>query len=410
MTDSGRSPSGRGAARASARQAAQKASFLDVFARGFSLPLLGVFAIAGGLFGWATRPPAEAAAAADPADPADPAPDGPPGVAPLPVGGATPADVEERLRAGELDTAYAWARRSGHAELAARAYLLRELAAVIEPSPIRAAETLVRAEAADGAVYLGAPVPGAQGADLIVLACPDGSRAELTAAEVVRTEELGPDAGRRALEVAIRSERSAMGPEPSGLAIHHLAHQAFACGLGDLGVELLEEALATREGPILIDMFGTGDVERLHTCRRAVFGAALADEPTEAVDLASLPDEDPAPTPDPSEPAADVTPPSPPPPPAAEPTPSALEQDPMWQEANDFYRRGTSLYRRTFGASIRDGAPQVKAALREFREAQDLLDALVDAYAGADRREIERRLQELNSLVLDCTKRLGAYD
>jgi len=103
-------------------------------------------------------------------------------------------------------------------------------------------------------------------------------------------------------------------------------------------------------------------------------------------------------------PEPDVPREEPPEPPQQDP----LLSDPIWKEADAAYRSGLELYRGSFGISLRASAPAIKAALKEFRRAQDHLDRLVGTHR--DHHLLERRQQEVAKLVLDCMKRQRVYD
>jgi hypothetical protein len=126
------------------------------------------------------------------------------------------------------------------------------------------------------------------------------------------------------------------------------------------------------------------------------------------------PEPEPEPEPEPDPVAEEPLEPTPPPP-ATDPdrivqmhADEKVLTSPQWRAADTAYRTGLELYRSAFDTSVQRAAPTVRAALAQFRQAQDLLDALGQHMPeAADTYEVERRLVELNALVLDCTKRLG---
>jgi hypothetical protein len=77
--------------------------------------------------------------------------------------------------------------------------------------------------------------------------------------------------------------------------------------------------------------------------------------------------------------------------------------DRRWREAEISYRAGLDLYRGSFGVSAKISNAAVRGAMKEFQGAQDSLNALLNMYP--EHPMIERRLQELNQLVIDCMKR-----
>ena len=85
-----------------------------------------------------------------------------------------------------------------------------------------------------------------------------------------------------------------------------------------------------------------------------------------------------------------------------------LFRDPAWIEAESAYRSGLELYRGSFGVSPRSAAISIRAALKEFRNAQDQLDRLYTAYP--DHYMVEQRQQEVAKLVIDCIKRQRVGD
>jgi hypothetical protein len=369
---------------------------LHDFAQGFSAPLVGIFVLGGLAFGVATAPTAPAGPGADatpaPTPGATPTPSQPSGglrpdeadLTPPPAGGASASDVRARLAAGELRLARAWAREAGLAELHEEAHLLWSLTRSVREGPFAKAERFLLVDETLGAIrqetddaYWIEPIEGGE---------------EAIEKDRRGLRELDRDAGLAELARSLQASRR---DASNGLALHRLAFLAFRAGLRDLGVEVLRAALLTAEGPILVDMFAGSDdreLDRLHRARDL-----LAGEDVEPLVLAE-------PVPSPVDTAQ--------PPPTAAPAPSAsadpLDQDASWRQAEAAYRQGLELYRSAFSASITAGSPAVRQAMTQFRQAQDLLDPMIDGgWDGRARQRIERRLIELNSLVLDCTKRLG---
>lgn len=425
---------------------------LHIMAEGFSAPLVGLCVLAGALVALAGResPAAGPSPTTTERAGAQPGPGPASGTQPGPQGGAqddalparpaTAAELEELLAGGAFARAEAWARASGAAlePFADRAQLFDSLTRGIKPGPL-AGKQVLRVTTLQGEVVLG--VSTNESADRLTLMLTDGRERTLQRAQIRQRDPLAPDAARRALDDALRRERGALGVRPPGLALHRLAHQAFASALRPLGAQLLVEALRTPEGQIIVDMFGTGDVDRLHASRRALLGLPPA-EPVAPV--AALPPEprpdappprpgpapapirqprpDPEPEPTPDEPQGD-----PGPAPVRDPEPlrpderpdeyrppapiGSLDEvfaHPNWGAADTAYRTGRQLYRSSFDASLNLASPSVRAALSQFRQAQDLLDRLCrELPVAASSHEVERRVVELNALVLDCTKRLG---
>jgi hypothetical protein len=424
----------------------RESTVLQILAEGFSAPLVGLCALAGVLVALAGRESPAAGPAPSTTErvvkqPGTGAPDEAPAETTggvdeaLPARPAAPAEVEELLAQGEFARAERWARASGPAlePLALRAQLYEALTRGIKPGPL-AGKQLLRVTTLQGDVVLGAATN--ESADRLTLMLTDGRERTLQRAQLRQREPLSPDAARRALDDALRRERGALGVRPPGLALHRLAHQAFASSLRPLGAQLLVEALRTPEGQIIVDMFGTGDVDRLHAARRALLGlppaepvgpvAALPEptrpdprpEPTRPDPRPDVPEpepeplhEDPEPEPDPG-PAQDPLRPDQRPDEYRPPVPAgsldAIFDHPNWGAADTAYRTGLQLYRSSFDSALNVASPSIRAALAQFRQAQDLLDRLCRVLPdAADSHEVERRVVELNALVLDCTKRLG---
>lgn len=360
---------------------------LQDFAQGFSPPLVVTFFVAGLGYGLVTAP-SSAAPGTDPGAPTgSPTPGGgstgPAGATPS----ASPDEIRGLLAQGELRRARDLARAAGLAELHEQANLYVSLTSTIREGAFAKAKTFLVSPDDLGAVrqetdeaYWIEPMHGGE------VAVPKDD-----AGRVVARDE--------AIALLQERLRAAQREADNGLAVHRQAFLAFRAGLRGLGVELLEAALRSKEGPILVDMFaGGGELARLHQARDRLAGEAGAPPPP------------PIPTPTPAQPDEPA---QPAPTPVVTPAPSAdpLDQDPAWTRAEASYREGLELYRGAFSASVEAGAPAVRASLQKFRAAQDLLDPLLEAgWDAAAQQRIERRYMELNSLVLDCTKRLGTGD
>lgn len=371
---------------------------VERFARGFSAPAVLLALAAGGLTGWLTREPA--GAAVSPPRPTVPAPEGevpatdepaeeeaPPG----PEGRATRAEVQELIRRGELRRARTAAEAAGYEDLGERAALLLALTENVVLGPWGQAETGLRCALRDGKVVLGAAL--SDEGEALELETWDGERLVLAKGDVTERKGLRGGEKTRALAEALAQARAALGAEPSGLSVHRLAFFALRGGDRESGVRLLIEALTSREGRILVDMHGSGDFPRLHRAREALAGEPGSQPPP------------PRPTPTPTPAPVPVEPEEEPPPEPARPSADPLMRDPDWQRVEALYRQGIGLYREAFGASIREGAAEVKQALARFQQAQELLERLIDRHPGDE--QIERRMIEINSLVIDCHKRLG---
>lgn len=407
---------------------------LGMLAEGFSGPLVFVAALVGVGGALLTRPAPAAPSGGDDAPPplvvtevgpATPATDEAPGEE-VPPTGATAAEVEALLAAGDHERAERWATASGRAPLAVRARLLASLAKGGPPGPV-ARGPVVQVTTLDGAVHLGAV--RAEDDGQLVLIGRDGHEVRLQRAQVRERKALDPAAAARALDQALLADRRALGDAPSGLVLHRLALQAFSCGARSVGTTLLVDALVSAEGGIIVDMFGEGDVEALHRAREALVkaraGGATAEPDTEVVAVAT-----PTPRPDratdrpPPRPSTSRPPPRPrPDEPGPGPEPSTDEHvetvyvnsvdddvvaHPTWVASDAAYRTGLELYRKGAALPIQSAAPSVRGAMRQFRLAQDLLEKLsTEMPESPDTFHFGRRIQELNSLILDCQKRLG---
>ncbi|MCO5166362.1 MAG: hypothetical protein M9894_08360 [Planctomycetes bacterium] len=402
----------------------REATALQVLAEGFSPPLVGLCVVAGVVLALAgrERPPVDPDPAPPPrttdalgvddpgASPAAPGDEGDP------PGPATPAEVAALLDAGDFARAERRARAAGLDLLAERAHLLEVLTRGVKPGPLAGAAQVVRVTTVEGEALIG--VVASEAADRVTLLLRDGREQTLPRAQVRQREALAPEAARRALDEALRRDRATLGPRPPGLALHRLAHHALAADLRGLGGRLLLEALRTPEGQVIVDMFGVGDVDRLQAARRRLAEApAPPPDPGEETPgpIAALPEPSPAPaTPAPTIPAPVTPPPRPQPPPEPE-RPRQVDREaihahPSWRAADTAYRTGLQLYRSAFDAPEGAAAPSIRAAMAQFRQAQDLLDRLIRELAdAADSYDVERRAVELNALVLDCTKRLGTH-
>lgn len=374
---------------------------IERFARGFSAPFVLLALLSGGVTGWVTREPvAIAQVPPPPATPPDaetppdaPSPDTPPPDAePSGPAATTRASVEALIAAGQLREARDAARAGGFADLEERAALLLAFTENVVLSGFGQADAALLVTLDDGREVLG--VPQGEAGGTLELETWDGEKLALTKPSIQQRKTLRGREKAQALGQALTQARAALGAQPSGLSVHRLAFLALRGGDPASGTRLLLEALATQEGRILVDMFGSGDFALLHRAREALTGGASPPppppqrpvEPTPA-----LPDPDPEPEP--------VTP--APPPRNADP----LERDADWRRVEAQYREGLGLYRQAFGDSIQAGAPLVKGALKRFQQAQELLERLLDRYP--DEQRVEQRMIELNTLVLDCNKRLG---
>ncbi|RMG15952.1 MAG: hypothetical protein D6731_07290, partial [Planctomycetota bacterium] len=287
-------------------------SLLAYLSEGFLLPLVGLAVLAGGLVGVVQHlrapgpppPPPERVADGGATGATSSASADSPGAgrenAPRPEGGladgtrpqhkparpaeADPGDAEElpRSRAGvrallergAFDRARRAARALGARDLEDEALLFASLTAHLSPGPLAGAD-LLRLETPDGPL-LGRPGP--EDPDAWVLETLDGDTRRVPRSEVRGSELLHGEAARSALDAELRRRREALGDAPSGLALHRLAYLAFACGRRALGAAFLADALRSEEGAILVDMFGEGDLPRLHAARRALAGLP-AEEP-----------------------------------------------------------------------------------------------------------------------------------
>jgi hypothetical protein len=366
-----------------------QAGFLQVFADGFSLPFVGLCALLGVGFGVATHHPSA---------PSEQQPDDGDGSGSGPHAGPNGGDdgredprqlesaseVQAALERGEFQRARDAARAGGYAELHERAQLFLALTRLNRPGPFATGEDFARITV-DGASLVG--VPRIEGSEFYLVLV-DGQEVEVGRSSAETREPVSREDALRSASNELRATRVAMGDGVSGLAIHRLAFLAYSAELKELGTSLLTEALKSEEGAILVDMFGEGDFAALHRARNR---------------LAGLPAEPPPPVapiqPDPVRP--DPVRPDPRPQPAGD----DLLDDPTWREADLAYRSGLELYRGSFEQSIRAATPAVRAALREFRRGQGLLNQLLDRHS--DDQRLENRMIELNALIIDCTKRQG---
>lgn len=375
---------------------------IERFARGFSAPAVLLALVAGGVTGWITREPAGAAVpppgpAAGGSKPTEPDPTEEPDeeTPPEPVARLGREELERLIRVGELRQARQQAEASGHDDLAERAALLLALSENIVLGSWGQAETALRCGLRGGKVVLGTPL--SEAGDTLELEAWDGERQAIPRPTIEERKTLRGAEKARALSEALAQARDGLGSDPSGLSIHRLAFLAFRGGDRPNGVRFLVEALASRDGRILVDIHGSGDFALLHRAREG-----LASE---------RPGGDPPPTPRPPPPPTPRPEPAPVrPEPEPEPEPptaggDALTRDPDWRRVEALYREGIGLYRDAFGSSIREGAPQVKKALTRFQQAQELLERLLDRHPGDG--QVEQRMIEVNSLVIDCHKRLG---
>lgn len=377
---------------------------VERFARGFSAPVVLLALVGGAVTGWATRGPEVAGPAPAPTTPAPP-PVAPPEELPGEQGGeqpgpqpapaATRADVEALLARGELRGAREQAQAGGFADLAERASLLLAFTENVVLGAWGQADAALRLTTREGKTVLGT-LEREQGGTLELVTW-DGERQALARDAIQERTILRGAEKARALGEALRAAREALGASPSGLAVHRLAFLAFRGGDAASGTRLLIEALSSGEGTILVDMFGSGDFALLHRARQALVGGGAAPPP---------PPPPPPVRPDP-EPITSPPPPDEEPPPRPRPDPARdpLERDPDWRRTETLYQEGLALYKDSFGASVQAGAPMVKGALKRFQQAQELLDRLLSRFP--DDARVEQRMMTMNTLVLDCNKRLG---
>jgi hypothetical protein len=401
---------------------------LGMLAEGFSGPLVFVAALVGVGGALLTRPAPSATTEEAPPPlvvtevPATPSTDDAPGDE-VPPTTASAAEIEALLAAGDHERAERWATASGRAPLAVRAKLLGSLAKGGPPGPV-AKGPVVQVTALDGSVHLGAV--RTEDDQQLVLAGRDGHEVRLQRAQVRERKALDPAAAARALDQALLADRNALGERPSGLVLHRLALQAFSCGARSVGTTLLVDALVSAEGGIIVDMFGEGDVDALHRAREALVKARAGGEaPATDTEVVAM-NPDPAPRPrterPPPRPATTRPPPRPnPSDPGPEPstdehvetvyvnsTDDDVVAHPTWVASDAAYRTGLELYRKGAALPIQSAAPSVRGAMRQFRLAQDLLEKLsTEVPESPDTFHFGRRVQELNSLILDCQKRLG---
>ncbi|MCA8922907.1 MAG: hypothetical protein KDD82_13920 [Planctomycetes bacterium] len=383
-------------------------TLLGFLAEGLSPPLLGLCVLAGLGVGFLSAPSAPAATPSatpdappvdDDADPdgGDAGDDGDAGEdadggddADGPPLGA--AELKRMIAAGEFAEAEREAERAGEVALQEEAHLLAALTARIQLGALASAKELEEIKVADQ-VHVG--LVKQEDADLVQLVRYDGAPIDLPAKGLELRRTLHGMEARRVLAERLRADRDALG-EVGGLTIHRYAFWAFKAGLRRLGTELLGEALRSEEGRVLVDMFGSGDFERLQRARLVVCGALPAPG-------TGIPKPQPQPvTPDP-EPDADPRPePDPGPVTSADP----LAEDAAWLKAEAAYTAGVRYYRASYGEV---GSPGLKRAIERFRAAQDLIDPLLDRYTGEPAQRIERRLVELNTLIYDCAKQGGTH-
>lgn len=381
---------------------------------GFSAPLVCLAALAGAAFGYyewrleaqalaaqpGSPPPGEAS---DPEHPpsSDPPPPPRPGEPSFP---STREGALEALRAGAFAAAERLARGLGDRALEDRARLFLILTRSIPPSELLNAPDLVELVDRDGAHHVGR-VRREDPSELVFLRC-DGEELRLHPSEVRAREPRAGAPAERAKAEQLERARAALGEQASGLALHRLAYLAFGCGARAVGARLLEEALLSAEGAILVDMFGDAERDRLQRARRALAGEPEPDSDGIAARPEPLPLREDAPE---AEPALL--------PPAeeedygsdwrverrevpAQDGPDPLLSEPEWLESGVAYRAGLELYRKTVANP--DGK-LLRAALRQFQRAQDALERLAPVYGN--HYELEQRMQEVAKLVLDCMKR-----
>ncbi|MEZ6184990.1 MAG: hypothetical protein R3F62_08280 [Planctomycetota bacterium] len=379
-------------------------TLLGYLAEGLSPPLIGLCVVSGLAVGFlrtlaapAAPPPAEV----QPADPADTPAEDPQDDAEDDVDApedSAPLSAEELRRliaAGDFAEAAAEAERAGEVGLAEEAQLFAALTERIQPGPLASAESLEEIRVA-GKVEVG--LVQQEDAELIQLVRYDGAPMDLPAKGLEGRKTLHGIEGRRVLAERLKADRQALG-QVGGLTIHRYAFWAFRAGLRRLGTELLREALCSDEGRVLVDMFGSGDFERLQRARLVVCGSLPAAPTTpEPTRPEPRPEPRPQPRPEPTQPQPTGTP-------GEVTVADPLAEDPDWRDAEEAYAQGVRHYRSSFGQV---GAPGLKRAIERFRAAQDLIDPLLDKYSGEPAQRIERRLVELNTLIYDCAKQGGA--
>lgn len=377
-------------------------TLLGYFADGFSPPLVGLCVLSGLAVGFLSAPsaPAEAAPTREtqPETPDEPDVDAPD--VDEPEGDGEPlsaSEIERLIAAGDFEEAQEEAELAGERGLEEHAFLFATLTARIQPGPLASVKQLEEVTVA-GEQRIGRIKQ--EDAELLQLEGYDGTTIDLPAQGLAERRTLHGMEARRVLAERLRADRTKLG-EVGGLTIHRYAFWAFRAGLRRLGTELLEEALRTDEGRVLVDMFGSGDFERLQRARLVVCGTLPASGTGLPADPKPVrPDPKPV-RPDPKPVRPDPTPVQPGEVVIVDP----LADDPDWQRAEAAYQSGVREYRAAFGQV---GSPRLKAAIKRFRAAQDLLDALLNKYDGEPEQRIERRLVELNTLIYDCAKQGGA--
>lgn len=388
---------------------------LTMLAEGFSIPLVGLFALAGVLWGlsqyqFERSSPQPKVVEEEQEEPEDEPERRTTHTEPTgkPIGDVTAKDGLQAIEKGDFQRALRVAKKLRSRMLAERARLFLALTQTIKPGPFATAEALTRITLSSGEVHVGLVQEEADGQ--LYLELPNGKERKFRLAGIQKRDELKGDARQAALREQLEAARKAL-TDAGGLALHRLSYLAFSAGLPALGSKFLQEALVGKEGSIIVDMFGGSGFSRLQRARRE-----LAGEPVEPLPIARRPDPDPI-EPDPPVGDDDDDPQPKPKPRPTRPdvrvkrTPGTKTKQPsdpllsesLWKEAERAYRSGLVLYRGSLGKSRRAARISTRAALKEFRTAQEKLGRLANRYG--DNYTLGRRQQELAKLVLDCMKR-----
>jgi hypothetical protein len=333
------------------------------------------------------------------------------------------------------------ALRAAAAQLGEKARLLGVLTRAIEPHPFAKATDLSEVVLASGVTHVCRVLQESDTS--VVLALADGRQIDVRPERISKREKLAPDAWRTRARAEIEKKKGE--GEAGALELYHLACESFEAALPELGVPLLERALALPGGGAIVDVYGSGDLaalhraqERLRTEAGAPSPALLAEGPrrskprpapspapppaprvSDVPQVEVPPDVPPSPTPtpppppvpvadDPQAPPAAPAPASPPPPPAQDGLdPEGLERNAKWQAAHEAYNQAVQAYRDAFAgrsAQQKEGIRHARALLEKARESLEQIPEL-----GADAAQTwDAFSARVNALLRDVKKRQAA--
>jgi hypothetical protein len=319
-------------------------------------------------------------------------------------------DEADDVLAQALATGPRAEQRTVALNLAGESALLRALSVIIPKHPFADGQSLYRVTLPAGQAVVGR-VEGALDGEFIDLQLEDGRQLRPRRERLKGLEAFGAKKFVARQQRELRRRETKLGPRASALEIYRmLVGHCLEFGLQARAVEFLRRALALPAGGVLIDLFCEGELRAYRQTQARIAGitdlemtVAVAGPEVEMGVRRAPRIESQEVAPVSASPGGDAKGAQAEPPTNATQKASPLLAAPQWHKADELYRRGLAIYRRSFRGTATQKSEAVTRSKVIFEKAQDALKAIEERFSND--QVFERRAVELQQLLYDCLKR-----